>query len=402
MQLQFVLSCYQNLSVSVYRNQTVIAMNRPNLDAYSICRNAQTDIILSFVLSQSQQFQFKVANENSVFPQTIELTEDMLTLRPTNGFLSVQRQISNVRRIDFFASNILQFSQEPDAVLALENLDDPKSAKNFGQIIGIIIGVLLLITFAVLVTAFRLKRDKALQNIQFTFDKFEPVDTVEDALQMSYQFNSCNFFFKKKSDSFEPVKTPENVFSASQVPSIPKQYTINSQSTSKPSEQLQLSNIASQQKLPTIKMQPSVTYLNDVPKQMQNMSIQNPSIQVKSQPLQQQQSYQVQQQTIIPTFPEIQQSRQPIEYKYQLPQQQLGSTDYKYQLPGSTQQYNSQLQLNLNQQFNNNNQEAAQNEQGQQGTHKKVVRKVRRKVHIEKKTDEQSDSNTQAAAGAEQ
>ncbi|CAL6106254.1 Hypothetical_protein [Hexamita inflata] len=217
MQLQFVLSCYYNLSVSVYRNQTVIAMNRPSLDTYQICRNAQTDIIFSFVLSQSQQFQFKVVNDNSIFPQTIALTEDILTLRPTNGFLSVQRQILNVRRIDFFASNILQYSQEPDSIQALENLDDPKSIKKFGQIIGIVIGVLLLVTFAILVTAFRMKRDRALQNSQFTFDKFEPVETVEDALQISYQFNSCNFFFKKKSDSFEPVKTPEHIFSASQV-----------------------------------------------------------------------------------------------------------------------------------------------------------------------------------------
>ncbi|CAL6037790.1 Hypothetical_protein [Hexamita inflata] len=133
-------------------------------------------------------------------------------------------------------------------------------------------------------------------------------------------------------------------------------------------------------------MQPTVSQQKD----SQNISIQNPPIQVNSQQPLQQQSYQIQQQMIIPTFPEIQQSRQPIDYKYQLPQQQLGSTDYKYVLP-STQQYNNQ----------NNNDQNALNEQGQQVTHKKVVRKVRRKVHIEKKTDEQSDSNTQAAVGAE-
>ncbi|CAL6027388.1 Hypothetical_protein [Hexamita inflata] len=248
MQLQFVLSCYQNLSVSVYRNQTVIAMNRPNLDAYSICRNAQTEIILSFVLSQSQQFQFKVANENSVFPQTISLTEDMLTLRPTNGFLSVQRQISNVRRIDFFASNILQFSQEPDAVLALENLDDPKSAKNFGQIIGIIIGVLLLILIAALATAFRIKRDKALQNSQFAFDKFEPVNSIDEALQMSYQFSTFNFTFKKcfkKSKNNQTVQfqaqkehlSQNNCFSATKLPNLPQ---MQAQSTLKIDQSNQL------------------------------------------------------------------------------------------------------------------------------------------------------------------
>ncbi|CAL6106244.1 Hypothetical_protein [Hexamita inflata] len=233
MQLQFVLSCYQNLSVSVYRNQTVIAMNRPSLDTYQICRNAQTDIIFSFVLSQSQQFQFKVVNDNSIFPQTIALTEDILTLRPTNGFLSVQRQILNVRRIDFFASNILQYSQEPDSILALENLDDQKSIKKYGQIIGIIIGVLLLILIAALATAFRLKRDKALQNSQFTFDKFEPVNSIDEALQMSYQFSTFNFTFKKCFKKRENNKTVQiqaqkeclsqnDCFSATKLPNLPQ------------------------------------------------------------------------------------------------------------------------------------------------------------------------------------
>ncbi|CAL6106250.1 Hypothetical_protein [Hexamita inflata] len=180
-----------------------------------------------------------------------------------------------------------------------------------------------------------------------------------------------------------------NIFSASQVPSIPKQCSINSQNNLKQNSNVQNNTkpselVNSQQK--PLKMQPTVSQQKDA----QNISIQNPPIQVNSQQPLQQQSYQIQQQMIIPTFPEIQQSRQPIDYKYQLPQQQLGSTDYKYVLP-STQQYNNQ----------NNNDQNALNEQGQQVTHKKVVRKVRRKVHIEKKTDEQSDSNTQAAVGAE-
>ncbi|CAL6040155.1 Adenovirus_E3 region protein CR2 [Hexamita inflata] len=187
-----ILTCYQTINVNVYKNRTELQMSNrlapltisSSVPLTQLCTNPLTTFSFRLYKANVANTEFRPVLAQFPISVTASLVvyESDLAVPSTQTFLTIQKQNAQAQYIKFMINGVEALQIEIQTVVVPESLDPVPVKKNYTSlIVGVVLGVAALVTIIILF-ACCVKKQKPQD---FYFDAYQPVETVDFAIESS-------------------------------------------------------------------------------------------------------------------------------------------------------------------------------------------------------------------------